>query len=97
MIWHTVFMLMTVIVVARGVRRGLERAVTLLMPALFVMLLIMVGYAYVEGDFEQRLRFSVRRRFLQGVPAVYRELPRNCSASFTVSRCWSPWVMPFSP
>jgi NSS family neurotransmitter:Na+ symporter len=49
--WHTLFMLMTVAVVARGVKHGLERAITLLMPALFVMLLIMVAYAYIEGDF----------------------------------------------
>jgi NSS family neurotransmitter:Na+ symporter len=51
LVWHSVFMVMTVFVVARGVRRGLERAVTLLMPALFVMLLVMVAYAWVEGDF----------------------------------------------
>jgi NSS family neurotransmitter:Na+ symporter len=57
MIWHTVFIVMTTAVVARGVRAGLERAVTLLMPALFVMLLIMVGYAYLEGDFARALHF----------------------------------------
>ena len=57
MIWHSVFILMTVAVVARGVRGGLERAVTVLMPALFVMLLIMVGYAYVEGDFARGFEF----------------------------------------
>lgn len=57
LVWHTVFMLMTVLVVARGVREGLERAVTLLMPALFVMLVIMVGYAYVEGDFARGFAF----------------------------------------
>jgi NSS family neurotransmitter:Na+ symporter len=57
LIWHTVFMLMTAVVVARGVRGGLERAVTFLMPALFVMLLVMVGYAYVEGDFARGFAF----------------------------------------
>ena len=57
MIWHTVFMLMTGVVVARGVRRGIERAVTVLMPALFVMLLIMVAYAFFEGDFARGFGF----------------------------------------
>jgi len=52
--WHTIFMVMTVFVVARGVRSGLEQAVRYMMPALFVLLLIMVGYAmnterFVEG------------------------------------------------
>lgn len=55
--WHSVFTVMTVFVVARGVRNGLERAVTILMPALFVMLLVMVVYAYVEGDFARGVGF----------------------------------------
>ena len=57
LIWHTIFMVMTVAVVARGVQAGLERAVTVLMPALFVMLLVMVGYAVVEGDFARGFAF----------------------------------------
>jgi NSS family neurotransmitter:Na+ symporter len=44
-------------VVARGVRQGLEKAIGFLMPALFVMLLVMVGYAYLEGDFARGLHF----------------------------------------
>jgi NSS family neurotransmitter:Na+ symporter len=51
--WHTIFMVMTTVVVARGVRGGLEKAVRFLMPTLFVLLLVMVGYAmnaeYVSG------------------------------------------------
>jgi len=52
--WHTTFILMTVIVVSRGVKSGLEQAVKFLMPALFILLLVMVGYAmstekFVEG------------------------------------------------
>ena len=43
--WHTIFMVMTTVVVARGVRGGLEKAVRFLMPTLFVLLLVMVGYA----------------------------------------------------
>ncbi|MGQ9831257.1 MAG: sodium-dependent transporter [Thermochromatium sp.] len=55
--WHTLFMMMTVAVVARGVRSGLERAVTLLMPALFVLLVILVFYALYEGDFARGAAF----------------------------------------
>jgi len=57
LIWHSVFIVMTTLVVARGVREGLERAVSIMMPALFVMLLVMVGYAYVEGDFARGFSF----------------------------------------
>jgi len=55
--WHTIFMIMTMTVVARGVRSGLERAVRLLMPALFVLLLVLVGYAWNSGSFQQGLDF----------------------------------------
>ncbi len=55
--WHTLFMVMTMAVVARGVKKGLEKAVRLLMPALFVLLLIMVGYAINTGEFAQGLSF----------------------------------------
>ena len=49
--WHTVFMAGTVAIVARGVNRGLEFAVRWFMPVLFVLILLLVGYAMVVGDF----------------------------------------------
>jgi NSS family neurotransmitter:Na+ symporter len=55
--WHTIFMVMTMLVVARGVRGGLEKAVTFLMPSLFVLLVVMVGYAMAQGAFADGMRF----------------------------------------
>lgn len=55
--WHTVFMAMTTIVVSRGVKSGLEKAVRYLMPALFLILLLLVGYAMNTGYFGQTLAF----------------------------------------
>lgn len=55
--WHTIFMVMTTIVVSRGVRSGLEQAVRYLMPALFVLLVVMVGYAMNTGQFEQAVNY----------------------------------------
>lgn len=55
--WHTIFMVMTTIVVSRGVRSGLEQAVRYLMPALFVLLVAMVGYAMNTGQFEQAVTY----------------------------------------
>jgi NSS family neurotransmitter:Na+ symporter len=43
--------------VGRGLKNGIERAVTILMPALFAMLLLMIGYAAVEGDFGTAISF----------------------------------------
>ncbi len=61
--WHTLFMVMTMIVVARGVRSGLEKAVRLLMPALFLLLVILVGYAWNSGSFEQGVEFLFQPDF----------------------------------
>ncbi len=55
--WHTVFMVMTMFIVARGVERGLEQAVRFLMPGMFIILILLVAYAMVEGDFMQGLTF----------------------------------------
>lgn len=55
--WHTIFMVMTIVVVARGVRSGLEQAVRYLMPALFLLLLVLVGYAMKTAAFGEGLSF----------------------------------------
>lgn len=55
--WHTLFMLMTAVVVARGVRSGLEQAVKFMMPALFLLLIAMVGYAMNTGAYQQAVAY----------------------------------------
>lgn len=56
-VWHTVFMVITMQVVMRGVQGGLEKAVRFLMPALFFILMILVGYAMSSGAYEQGMDF----------------------------------------
>lgn len=55
--WHSIFMVMTMVVVSRGVRSGLEQAVRYMMPALLLILLLLVGYAMNSGFFIEGLRF----------------------------------------
>jgi NSS family neurotransmitter:Na+ symporter len=55
--WHTVFITIALSIVGRGLRDGIESAVKFLMPALFVMLIIMIGYAAIEGDFAAGVDF----------------------------------------
>jgi NSS family neurotransmitter:Na+ symporter len=56
--WHTVFMIMTIMITARGVGRGLEVAVKYLMPALFVLLALLVVYAaFTSGHFMEGVQF----------------------------------------
>jgi len=61
--WHSIFMFATMIVVARGVQKGLEKAVRYLMPALFVLLILMVGYAMNTGEFAKGLAFLFKPDF----------------------------------
>ena len=63
--WHTLFMLVTCVIVGRGVRRGVEVAVRLLMPLLLLLLLTVVAYALLEGDAAEGLAFMFDFRFEQ--------------------------------
>ena len=55
--WQSVFMLLCVMVVVGGVKKGLGVAVEILMPLLFVMLLLLLGLSYFQGDFAAAWNF----------------------------------------
>lgn len=55
--WHSVFMALTVAVVIGGVTRGLGVAVRILMPLLFLLLVVLLVFAYREGDFARGFAF----------------------------------------
>lgn len=80
LLWHTVFMLMTGVVVAKGVRGGLERLVSWLMPMLFAMLVFLVGYAVAEGDFARGVRYLFNVNF----DAVFWQTNAEGVRTFTV-------------
>lgn len=61
--WHTIFMVMTILVVSRGVKSGLEKAVRYLMPILFLLLIVMVGYALGTGHFNQAIEYLFKPDF----------------------------------
>lgn len=70
-VWHIGFMGATAFVVMSGVRRGIERAVTVLMPLLFAFLILLAIYAslqngagagyqfYLAADFSKLLSLDV--------------------------------------
>ncbi|MFT5139702.1 MAG: NSS family neurotransmitter:Na+ symporter [Lysobacterales bacterium] len=59
------FLTLTVSVVAAGIRGGLERTLKWMTPALFVILLILLIYAFIAGDFAAALRFMFIPDFSQ--------------------------------
>lgn len=50
--WQTFFMLLCVAVVVGGVKKGLGIAVEILMPLLFLMLFILLGFSVFRGNFQ---------------------------------------------
>ena len=50
MLSFTLFLGITGIIISAGLRNGIERATGILMPALFLMLLVLIAYSAVKGD-----------------------------------------------
>lgn len=68
--WHTMFLSMTIYVVAKGVNSGLERANNILIPALFMILMIMLGYSLANGDVHASASFMFKPDFSKITPVV---------------------------
>ncbi|MCA8864305.1 MULTISPECIES: sodium-dependent transporter [unclassified Halomonas] len=54
---HSVFMLLVIGIVARGVTKGLEGAVRILMPVLALLLVVLIGYGMTTGYFGEALTY----------------------------------------
>lgn len=55
--WQTAFISMTALILMFGVNKGLEAAVRIMMPVLFLLLLLLLAYAIYAGDFAAGFRF----------------------------------------
>lgn len=55
--WHSVVMFLTIFIVSKGVKSGLEKSITFMMPALFLILLVLLGYAASTSAFSQSFHF----------------------------------------
>ena len=55
--WHAGFMVLTIAIVARGVRGGIEAASRILMPILFLLLIVLLVYAMTREGFSDAFAF----------------------------------------
>ncbi len=55
--WHTLFLLLVVVVLARGVNRGLERAARILLPLMVVLIVILLMFSIEYGSVTQGVNF----------------------------------------
>ena len=61
--WHTLVNLIVVVVIRRGVQKGIEQAANILMPLLFGAMIVMVIYSAIAGDFFGAIAFLVQPDF----------------------------------
>ena len=71
--WHTLFLSVTVFVVARGILDGLEKWINTLMPMLFVIVLLLCLYATQSGAFVEGLIYLFQPDFSKINPEVMLE------------------------
>lgn len=63
LLWSTVTLLITLFIIARGVKRGLEVAIRFMFPMMLLLLLILVAYSIKQGSFLQGVDFLFRPDF----------------------------------
>ena len=81
--WLTVFIGLTVSIVIAGIRNGLEKAISIMMPSLFLIMLLLITYAMFVGDFVGALRFL----FIPDFSAITADVVMNAmtQAIFSLS------------
>ena len=62
-LWHTLFMVLTIWIVGRGISKGLETAIRWFMPLLLVLLIVLLGYGFTSDGFQQGFDFMFDFRF----------------------------------
>jgi neurotransmitter:Na+ symporter, NSS family len=70
MISQGIFVFLTTLIVARGIKRGLESSIRWMMPALFFILIALMLYGMIVGEFIQGFRFLFYPDFSQITPKV---------------------------
>jgi len=71
--WHTLFLVITIFIVARGILEGLEKWINTLMPMLFVIVLLLCIYSTQTGAFFEGLVYLFQPDFSKITPEVMLE------------------------
>lgn len=82
--WHTVFMAVTVLIVARGVRQGLEKIAKIMVMVIFAMLLLLLGNVATTENFSLVLEDIFLVDFSQMTPRGVFEAMKYAFFSLTV-------------
>jgi len=70
LMWHTLFMLITILIVSAGLHGGIERVVTVLMPIFFIMLAGLCVYALTTGAARDAIKYLFAPDFSALTPTI---------------------------
>ncbi|SDM63824.1 neurotransmitter:Na+ symporter, NSS family [Franzmannia pantelleriensis] len=56
-LWSTLVVVLTMLIVGKGVQAGIERSVSWMMPGMVIMLAILIGYGIFSGGFGEAVAF----------------------------------------
>jgi len=65
LLWHSLVIVIIMLVNSKGLKGGIEKAVSILMPSLFICMIVMVIYAALVGDFSAAVAFLLTPDFSQ--------------------------------
>ena len=69
-LWHSIFIIFTCLIVGYGVIKGIGRSVSLLMPILFIFIILIAIYSAITGDIDSTLFFLFNPNFSALTPNV---------------------------
>ncbi|NOX50643.1 MAG: sodium-dependent transporter [Gammaproteobacteria bacterium] len=69
--WQTIFVALTIWIVGKGVTKGLEMAVRIFMPVLFVLLMVLLVYGFNSSGFDQGVAFMFDLKFDAVTPQTW--------------------------
>ena len=69
-LWHSIFIIFTCVIVGFGVVKGIGRSVSLLMPIFFIFIILIAIYSSITGDIDSTLFFLFNPNFSALTPQV---------------------------
>ena len=69
-LWHSIFIIFTCVIVGYGVIKGIGRSVSFLMPIFFVFIILIAIYSSITGDLDSTLFFLFNPNFSALTPQV---------------------------
>lgn len=87
-LWHTIFMLLTALIISRGAQAGIEKSLSIMMPILFLLLIAIVIYSLAAtGKFSQTLDYLFTPDFSKITPIVVINALGQAFFSLSLGMC----------